>query len=126
MALRNEVRIGNWINILYADGKTQTSKIDMISKEGGFGFDEEDGWSMYVPIELTEEILEKCGFEPCSDDGLWNYIGMQSFTLQNRYLSGDGFDAKLFNEDIMPFIKSLHQLQNLYFALTNEELNYKP
>lgn len=80
-----------------------------------------DGWQM-APIPLSEDILEKSGFEPYNDDGLWRCIGWESFTLQNRYLSDAGFNAKLWNEDIMPVITSLHQLQNLYFALTGEEL----
>lgn len=83
-----------------------------------------DGWQM-APIPLSEDILEKCGFKPYNDDGLWLCIGWESFTLQNRYLSYDGFDAKLWNEDIMPIVTSLHRLQNLYFALTGEELAYK-
>ncbi len=78
----------------------------------------------YSPISLTPEILEKCGFVQVR-----NGIGLRVF-------GGYVFVSMLFNlfplvldidNSRMPLnnIKYLHQLQNLYFALTGVELTFK-
>lgn len=76
------------------------------------------------PIPLTSDILEKCGFEGTGKrDTTWTHEKMspqiefskghyQLFTDEGNFLS-----------DIN--IEHLHQLQNLYFALTGEELNVR-
>lgn len=66
------------------------------------------------PIPLTEEILLKCGFKRDSDlknslcrFGIWfNIMNMEATYLSQKLIK----------------INYLHQLQNLYFALTGEEL----
>jgi len=78
---------------------------------------------LFLPIPLTEEILLKCGFEPFgSKMNLWGnkkcYIKVKNwlvykFELLGCYIYLD-YD-----------LKHLHQLQNLYFSLTNEELKIK-
>jgi hypothetical protein len=70
------------------------------------------------PIELTEDILLKCGFEKKGkrlSKGwfyLWNEDGKIIFALAEMH------------DEIGQYltIKYVHQLQNLYFALTGEEL----
>ncbi len=73
------------------------------------------------PIELSPLILEKCGFE----GGYFTYdYGKLSIHLpSNSYKNGRTF----FNSwcIIEESVKYLHQLQNLYYSLTNEELNIK-
>lgn len=71
------------------------------------------------PIELTEGILLKCGFE-------WSHYHPD--TAQREYYINNDFGIELFNERYYKLnteIKYLHQLQNLYFALTGEELEIK-
>lgn len=69
------------------------------------------------PIPLTPELLEKCGFEDDSPD----QFSSAAFLLEkdnDEYLP-------LTCDSWQPFanrIKYLHQLQNLHFALTGEEL----
>ena len=90
----------------------------------------------HKPIILTEEWLLKLGFEPIydyykiqiqKDDGGGNSdyfisvdTGMDNesneFTIQLVSGEGDWFTSKN---------KYVHQLQNLYFALTGEELTIK-
>ena len=129
MINKNELRLGNFVmdviiskEWMIVDEIGETVGATVINREK---YPLPKGWQM-GPIALNEDILGKCGFEPYNDDGLLRCIGMESFTLQNRYLSENGFDAKLWNEDIMPIVTSLHQLQNLYYALTGEELTIKP
>lgn len=61
------------------------------------------------PIELTEEILLKCGFSEYDLE-----IGRIILTEDG------GFIITRLSQNVI--LKTLHQLQNLYFALTNEEL----
>lgn len=63
-----------------------------------------------IGIPLTSEILEKCGFKPFAKD--WVKSGIIIHTRKRGFV---------INKRI-PIIKSIHQLQNLYFALTGEEL----
>ena len=81
------------------------------------------------PIPLTEELLLKCGFRGSYSNEL--YINIKKGTnlyslgynfIENRcYLDVDFTFIDLDNE-----IKYLHQLQNLYFVLTGEELKIIP
>lgn len=64
------------------------------------------------PIPLTEELLLKCGFEKHK----WGII-----TYYNSLLELDA-DFHLKGVDYNIQVKYLHQLQNLYFDFTGEEL----
>lgn len=72
------------------------------------------------PIPLTEEILLKCGFEARSKK-IWNEHG--TYYL---FLNGAFYIYKT-NGGCYKVIHYLHTLQNLHFALTEEELicNFK-
>ena len=78
------------------------------------------------PIPLTPEILEKAGFEEFPDSsGLYGY---EAFTKGNCYVEISptrGIGVSIGSMETAQSIKYLHQLQNLYFALTGEELNIK-
>lgn len=63
------------------------------------------------PIPLTEEILLKCGYKLVRENH-YGVLGHLIWNIENRfYCDKNGVQ-----------IKYVHQLQNLYFALTNEEL----
>lgn len=126
-----ELRIGNivlskegdYIRILAMFDKSVRNEIYTISNEK-FKYEEDDTDG----IPLTPEILEKCGFIDRSGT-IANRMsfGLTLFDSQEfcwyiqdgfmRYQSkGMGFTTSLTH------IKFLHQLQNLYFALTGNEL----
>ena len=65
------------------------------------------------PIPLTEEIFLKFGFEKKGD--FW--FVKSGIKIENR---NNGFSYFRYLSEIK--ILSVHQLQNLYFALTGEEL----
>ena len=124
-----ELRIGNWVLI---DGKPE--RIDsIVTSSSNFLYDGvnaeiEDGYygdySVMVkdpePIPITPEILEKAGFEFESRgvdafEQIWSCNGIEIWQHDEG-----------FSQDYSPYsvdIKHLHQLQNLYFALTGEELD---
>jgi len=79
-------------------------------------------WNNINPIPLTPEILEKCGFEWSIYHQAWHKQGFV-FDLSERSVGGFFMHKSRLNSEIIcPEIQYLHQLQNLYFALTNSEL----
>ena len=108
----NELRIGNWINRLgkptFINAIQKGESIDYIRTplSGAITINQIE------PIPLTEEILLKCGFV----NG-WNGNYFCN-TNGEFYFNGNSYEGETLSKNI----KYLHQLQNLYFALTNQEL----
>jgi hypothetical protein len=75
--------------------------------------------SNFQPIPLTPEILEKCGFEK-RKTRLGAIIYHKGDFVFNEIMHLSWKQGNVIE------IKHLHQLQNLYFALTGEELTFKP
>jgi hypothetical protein len=101
-----ELRVGNNIKI---DGIVVT-----IDERTIFDFNHDK--RVKEPIPLTEDILLKCGFK------FINGLGYRNKYLQSSILKGN-FDTFHWNYyGISIYLENLHQLQNLYFALTNQEL----
>jgi hypothetical protein len=103
----SELRIGN---LIYRDdGKPDVRKNYPVGVDADAMKSIQEG-EIAFPVELTPEILEKAGFDK-GKEGYWFKGGIEynpgTFTLE-----GFGYCE----------IKHLHHLQNLYFALTGEEL----
>lgn len=71
------------------------------------------------PIPLTEEWLLKFGFER---SGLYN-VKDEVYVYDEYGLTDTGFEYRFNYTQIK--LKYVHQLQNLYFALTGKELTFK-
>lgn len=89
--------------------------------------------SIYT-LPLTEEILLKCGFKKSKTVNTTFIMEMKTYSLSPTIRLYAYEDDKGFISDIrlrqgqnrignMIRVNSLHQLQNLYFALTQEELD---
>ena len=127
MIQANELRIGNILNVAgnwwHVDSIISNGEKDyeLYFKEN----DQYDHSANAKPIPLTPEVLERCGFE-CKK----NFVGSidcshNEFDIDLR-LNDDGgysFFGSEFVHGVSNFY--LHQLQNLYFALTGEELEIK-
>lgn len=74
------------------------------------------------PLPLTEEWLLKFGFE--FDEITWYNSKFTKFFMSQ---GNGGFDYWInrFADPIVGNIKSVHQLQNIFHALTGEELTIK-
>lgn len=108
----NELRIGNYtINENGGVVEMYSTRIRIFS----------DGTINYKPIPLTEEWLLKFGFEESENCYELEINGSISIFFAG-YLGVmiDGVFSFLDKDQFY-----VHQLQNLYFALTNEELTLK-
>ena len=72
----------------------------------------------FEPILLTHDILEKCGFE--STDANDQYRSYRKEPLTIRIMADNSILANIGDYEFA--CQYLHQLQNLYFDLTEEEL----
>jgi hypothetical protein len=117
----SELRIGNWV---YGEGGWKPSgpqRVESISSKGINAWSDM-GASGYIenvePIPLDATILEKAGFRRLQSGLHFNgsfYWDGQRLTI--------GYDSDF---QLLPFeapCQFLHQLQNLYFALTGQELD---
>lgn len=123
----NELRLGNLVNHENSDydQPSEIVKVDLgileYIQENG---DAKEKYLMYHPIPLTEEWLIKFGFEKRFVDE--ESIRAWVYELKEFKLVGMGFSNSEMSFTFMTRkIKSVHQLQDLYFALTGEELTIK-
>ena len=130
MIQANELRIGNWVNYEQTSHIVTGIKNNVIwSRWKGQENDEDeylDDFDNYKPIPLSPEILGKCGFVRYNNT--WELVsdkneryGVWCFTIYDYRESGYNYNSAEFPVKL----NYLHQLQNLYFALTGEELTVK-
>lgn len=125
----NELRVDNYVHyfnqdMLDSSGIVQVSLLDI------------DDYQFFEPLPLTEELLLKCGFQSLLDDpectgiktksGQYVIINNDNVVLEIMFgFLKDGSVLVHLNDCDFENCKYLHQLQNLYFALTGEELDVK-
>ncbi len=112
----NELRIGNLIQTSTDSPLTVVVTSDILSAI-------DRGHELYSGIPLSEEWLLKFGFEGTKDSGGTYY----AFQRHRVYLLNDGFEFEISTSEfsranLFRTYKCVHQLQNLYFAITGEEL----
>ena len=117
MIKANEIRVGNYTLLQRKICKIDGAHIKWL----------EDGTYIgHEPIPLTEDILLKCGFVFAEDFNAWQtphdfHIRVEDSELkQKKKVFWIYFDEQ--EDHPITCIFELHQLQNLYFALTGEEL----
>ena len=132
----NELRIGNYINAYDGVGPKYMYKIS------AYDIDEIDGdGTDCFPIPLTPEILEKCGFSQLTHYTMHNSwrINIARYRVLSVACVGEPNEMIFLTEEKPPLVNDiiclknydydgktyLHQLQNIYFALTNSELTFK-
>ena len=121
----NELRIGNWVmsaNYKKIKREIKDYSVEVIRAGDIHHLETFPNSKSIKPTPLTEEWLLKFGFEK---------IKMESI-LYSKYSKGDlgGIEIDLRKSEIEGWqitycnyvIQHVHQLQNLYFALTGEEL----
>ncbi len=105
----NELRIGNYINYCGSVKQLDAELFLQLLKYT----------TPFDLIQLTEEWLLKLGFEK---DGIeWYWMSKKDRITTTGYAYSIEKKMLEFNEIEIP-VQFVHQLQNLYFALTGEEL----
>lgn len=130
----NELRIGNIVGIektaLHADGckyEDVVLRVEQLQKMvcGFVGFHAMEYYKDLRPIPLTEEWLLRMGFEKqILDSRRCYYLEYDDRETLDIY-EANGFFYFLHSGLTTTFIKSLHQLQNLYHIVTGKELTIK-
>ena len=116
MITKEELRIGNYVSINRIERKVKNTDFIQASFELKLN-----------PIKLTEEWLLKFGFDLITKGSDESGYIKEYYLLDNLTIVYDeNFDLSICSDlGICPFLKNfklVHQLQNLYFALTGEEL----
>lgn len=111
----SELRIGNWVE-KFTDLGDSLGYSSVLPKEFLAIHTKPE---RIKPIPLTEEILLKCGFEN-DVKNLYSLIKNDEFYIKYN-VHNNGFYLCI-NGFYIIRVNNLHQLQNLYFALTREEL----
>jgi len=113
----NELRIGNYLEyyIPTDDLGWQTTQVDWqdirLCQEQNESFNLENR-----PIPLTEEWLMKFGFNS-------KFSGYRKVNLRLvNFLETETIYHVFFKNSLIKTIQYVHELQNVYFALTNTEL----
>lgn len=134
-----ELRIGNLIKGIYHDyGIDEEIENETICKVATLDVSGNGDYPIYVysnediehfsefkPIPLTEEWLLKFGFEFHINANCQNFYYEKDAFICIR--GDEDFEwFRYYNGDFYHELKYVHQLQNLYFALTGEELTLKP
>ena len=109
MIKANEYRIGNWVS----NGEVE---FQLTSKDI-YHLDIYVNRVIANPIPITPEWLERMGFEKQTD---WSYYFDDIYFSYNE--TGDLTCRLRYYKTICYYV---HQIQNLYFALTGEEITVK-
>jgi hypothetical protein len=124
----SELRIGNLVNYHITDIIDERKEWDepMFIDASDIGVLSQWKTEKYTPIPLTEEWLKRFGFtkEPDADFFFCKQTKMKDVTLDVCIEDGRVilFDNKKQTYVDMKYTESVHSLQNLYFAVTGEEL----
>ena len=103
-----DLRIGNWVKWNYEE----RSDGNAYPVEFGYELDDiKNNPNIVKPIPLTEEWLKRFNWNPPKDIG----VSFSLTTDEIHFVAGNYYKK----------IEHVNQLQNLYFALTGEELELK-
>lgn len=119
MIKANELRIGNFI--LEGGKFYEIRHSDFEVADLNYNSETQSFYITGDPIPLTPEILEQCGFEQSANANDDSLVFSNNFFVIDLY-SSEMCLENAWAEALCIEIKYLHQLQNLYFALTGKEL----
>lgn len=118
MIKANELRVGNILNYWIEEENSFSPTVIDWQNIKWISENEEDFNMPHKPIMITEEILLKCGFKE-KKYGVY-HVGDFSIRLHSYgYKKGMSY---LNGISLYTYPMYIHQLQNLYYALTGQEL----
>ena len=139
----NELRIGNWIKFdNHLGDKRDVLVTPRMFRQLGMDLSENLNLELngyHLPIPLTDEWLVRFGFKNrfleviCQNnkvleiefDGTNDNIYQTEICVYERIIVDGETESDKVNYININHIKHVHQLQNLYFALTGDELSHE-
>ena len=120
----HEIRLGNTYKIELGDGTYKSDLINLADLENLLDDDLDD---FYQAMEISEEWLIRLGFIRHHSDYSNGIIYIKNVPDNTEFEWGVypnelGSGIQIKNRILLHYV---HQLENLYFALTGEELTYK-
>ena len=124
MIKANELRLGNYVEYHISDSmdeRKQWWELDKIEGSDIQWLTENPDDQDYRPIPLTEEwLIEKMKFHK-QNNQIYS-IGLKLFI---SWWNTNSIEIDINGEVLIINCKYVHELQNIYFALTGEELELK-
>ena len=114
-----ELRINNWVQFKHTETPVRVDLGDFVMAREY----KDERLDDYEPIPLTEEWLLKFGFNKVSD--IWEFWKNSGWDLRQHKLENKWWLFYVGQDLDCVRIDYVNQLQNLYFALTGEELTIK-
>jgi len=122
----SELRIGNWITD-FGDGYGKVTDILLAGDDYDIGTTANSVCQpieTFTPIKLTPEILEAAGFE--KEKEVWKGVSRHFlFPVTVQIDDSGNIGVYVAGGGNAEHIKHLHQLQNLFYSLTSQELEIK-
>lgn len=123
----NELRIGNWVTYMGDRFGTIQYLKDVVYITGNTQW----SYKSITPIPISSDILEKAGFEKIQE-GSMSHPEVWRISYQRRVVENK-IDISIRGEEEIYWLEGntivelhfVHQLMNLYFALTGKELDIK-
>jgi hypothetical protein len=117
-----ELRIGNLLDNCgqwcYVMGIYKNNKAELGYYKDSIGFIRTLDGLQIKPIPLTKKWWAKCGF--IKDGSYYTWEWMKFYEAEDYYRPDNYYFSEAFSDDFQ--LRYVHQLQNLFFALTGEEL----
>jgi hypothetical protein len=127
-------RVGNVLNLVNrvdnfrVGDKRREEAIDEIQTTICYLYPQKENMGCFLPIPITEKWLNDLGFKKENSENYIYETGQQGFIVNK---SQDNEFTLLYRSDMglgytsLTFIRYIHELQNLFFALTKTELENK-
>ncbi|HEX2536609.1 MAG TPA: hypothetical protein VHK69_22855 [Chitinophagaceae bacterium] len=129
----NEVRTGNYALVSGNIIKITSIQNDMeAAAQPMLGFRDTSGAYRTVPardaeaVPLTDEILKQCGFALHDYFHFWQLVSITEGPRSEMDIDADYNLIDFMRRTLVKKMASLHQLQNVYFALKGTELPFAP
>lgn len=123
----NELRIGNYYRQLVLGDVVRVDLFTFSEWYSSIRCGDDSTGDYMMPIPITEEWLVKLGFDYIKNHKEYHNRGINEGAYHLKRV-GDAFNRwYLYHKEkmITSNIRFIHQLQNLYFALTGIELEIK-
>ena len=117
-----ELRLGNYIEDVFDIKRYEVRQLDLEDFSAMLNYRNSNHQNTYKPVKLNNEWIKSFGFENSKTQDKFftkdNTIGISTADDKFRFIQGN-FVCQI----VLREIEFVHELQNLYYAITNVELS---